>query len=57
MSLEVKAVTKNNANPLRAYLPLEVMQRRMIGTGDLIKIKQQDQVNKRKENQINDILT
>lgn len=48
MSLEVKAATPN-ANPLRAYLPLEVMQQRSIGTGDLIKISNQDQVKEKQK--------
>ena len=43
MSLEVRA-TQQQANPIRAYLALEVMQQRQIATGDLIIIKKLDQV-------------
>lgn len=45
MSFEVKA-TKNDQKPTRIYLALEVMQQRQIGTGDLITVRKQDQVNR-----------
>ncbi|CEP10802.1 hypothetical protein [Parasitella parasitica] len=42
MSLEVREAKQHNAVPTRSYLSLEFMQRNQIGTGDLIKIIQNE---------------
>lgn len=44
MSLEVRASLQHNAAPTRSFLSLEFMQRNQIGTGDLIKIIQNEKV-------------
>lgn len=44
MTLEVKAAQQINAAPTRCFISLEFMQRNQIGTGDLVKITQNERV-------------
>ncbi|KAI8644805.1 P-loop containing nucleoside triphosphate hydrolase protein [Parasitella parasitica] len=44
MSLEVRATQQRSAVPIRSYMSLEFMQSNDIGTGDLIKIVQNEKI-------------